>query len=169
VYRDEFKKDSRYCWAGCSTEEKSAIRGWSVHFDPRISRRPGPVGHRSGFRGLERRRTEETKAGVLPVKPNKLTKTDGRRRVRGGLGWACDLSPSINASNIPARRVIQCGRKNMREQVEKNRYFCDCEHCLPCAVRTVWICQHCGDLHERVTNCACGKCVQFEETRDPKA
>jgi hypothetical protein len=43
-------------------------------------------------------------------------------------------------------------------------YLCDCEHSLPFAVPTVWTCGHCGELHERTTNCACGKCIQFYET-----
>jgi hypothetical protein len=46
-----------------------------------------------------------------------------------------------------------------------NEYLCDCEHCLPWAVLTVWHCQHCGDLHERVTNCACDICVQFYDSK----
>jgi hypothetical protein len=51
----------------------------------------------------------------------------------------------------------------MTEQTKESGYLCDCEHQLPFAVLTVWGCQYCGDLHERVTNCACGKCVQFYE------
>jgi hypothetical protein len=46
-----------------------------------------------------------------------------------------------------------------------NAYLCDCEHSLPYAVPTAWICDHCGELHETVTNCACGKCVQSYETK----
>jgi hypothetical protein len=51
----------------------------------------------------------------------------------------------------------------MTEETNENEYLCDCEQRLPFAVLTVWICRFCGDLHESVTNCACGKCVQSFE------
>ena len=44
-------------------------------------------------------------------------------------------------------------------------YLCDCEQSLPFAVPTVWFCYFCGETHERVTNCACGKCVEFYGTK----
>jgi len=53
-------------------------------------------------------------------------------------------------------------RKKMTEQTKESAHLCDCEHRLPFAVLTVWICQFCGEVHEIVTNCACGKCVQLE-------
>jgi hypothetical protein len=52
----------------------------------------------------------------------------------------------------------------MAEQTNEGGHFCDCEDKLPFAVLTVWGCHHCGDLHERVTNCACGKCVDETES-----
>jgi hypothetical protein len=51
----------------------------------------------------------------------------------------------------------------MMEQTKLNTHLCDCEHRLPFAVLTVWICRFCGELHEIVTNCVCGKCVQLFE------
>ena len=70
----------------------------------------------------------------------------------------------MNAYNATARRV-RCGGGKMTEQTKESGYLCDCEYKLPFAVLTVWDCHHCGDLHERVTNCACGKCV-YEMKRD---
>jgi hypothetical protein len=63
--------------------------------------------------------------------------------------------------------VVHAVERRMTEQIKKSGYLCDCEHKLTFAVLTVWDCQHCGDFHERVTNCACGKCVQsYEKERD---
>ncbi|MBV8377150.1 MAG: hypothetical protein JO279_09115 [Verrucomicrobia bacterium] len=36
---------------------------------------------------------------------------------------------------------------------------------LPFPVPTLWFCYFCGETHERVTNCACGKCVEFYGTK----
>jgi hypothetical protein len=81
-------------------------------------------------------------------------------------GQAVEPQSSGDASSASPRSVKcsgKCGEGNMTKQTKESGYVCDCEHGLPWAVATVWICQQCGDLHERVTNCACGKCVQFYE------
>jgi hypothetical protein len=69
---------------------------------------------------------------------------------------ACDASKR-SATGVSIQR------RNMAEQTKDNGYHCDCEQRLPCAVLTVWICRFCGELHERVTNCACGKCLHHFE------
>jgi hypothetical protein len=61
-------------------------------------------------------------------------------------------------------KAIQAAETTPHARTTKMEYLCDCEDKLPFAVLTVWDCQHCGDLHERVTNCACGKCIELYET-----
>jgi hypothetical protein len=47
----------------------------------------------------------------------------------------------------------------LTERINQTPHLCDCERSLPFAVLTVWICRFCGDLHEKVTNCACAVSV----------
>jgi hypothetical protein len=55
----------------------------------------------------------------------------------------------------------------MTEQTKESGYLYDCEHRLPFAVLIVWNCPFCGELHETVTNCTCGKCVHFYQINPP--